>query len=395
MTRFSRQIFLLFSCLALAVYGEAKQKICLNMIVKDEKDVIQRCLDSVIPLIDYWVIVDTGSTDGTQEIIKSRMRGIPGELLERPWKNWGATRTEALQLAQEKGEGDYLLFIDADDILEFQGESAQFPPLEADLYCFWRGTKEFSYRQPQLVKKDLPWKYVGVTHEYLALDSPFSSETLETVRYVTIGGGAEAKDLKKKFWKNIALLEEGLKEEPENSRYAFYLAESYRDAGEKGKALEWYQKRIKMGGWAEETYWSLLQSAFILRDLGLPAPVVIEALLAAHRFRPHRVESIYYIAELHMDQGHHAKAYEYLKIWPLMPQPPAKDSLFNMDWIEQYGLLFKLSICSYYVGLYEESLNACAQLMEMDGLPEAWRKQAASNIAFPIMKLQELAESTQ
>jgi tetratricopeptide (TPR) repeat protein len=241
-----------------------------------------------------------------------------------------------------------------------------------------------------LVKKDLPWKYVGVTHEYLASDLSFTSETLETVKYVTMSGGAEAKDPKKKFWKNVALLEEGLKEDPNNDRYAFYLAESYRDAGEKGKALEWYQKRIKMGGWAEETYWSMLQSAFMLRDLGLPPSVVIEALLAAHRFRPHRVESIYYIADLYMDQGNYAKAYEYLKTGPFIPQPPTKDSLFNMDWIEQYGLLFKLSICSYYVGHYEEAVNACTELMGISDLPQSWREQAAINITFPLMKLEEL-----
>ena len=42
------------------------QTICLNMIVRNEAPVIRRCLDSVMPIIDSWVIVDTGSTDGTQ-----------------------------------------------------------------------------------------------------------------------------------------------------------------------------------------------------------------------------------------------------------------------------------------------------------------------------------------
>src|ERR1700733_3920461 len=51
-----------------------KQKICLNMIVKDESRIIKRCLDSVKPFIDYWVIVDTGSKDGTQKIIKKHMK---------------------------------------------------------------------------------------------------------------------------------------------------------------------------------------------------------------------------------------------------------------------------------------------------------------------------------
>ena len=53
-----------------------KQKICLNMIVKNESKVIKRCLDSIMPLIDYWIIVDTGSDDGTQQIIKNYLKMI-------------------------------------------------------------------------------------------------------------------------------------------------------------------------------------------------------------------------------------------------------------------------------------------------------------------------------
>src|SRR5690242_19150411 len=82
------------------------RKICLNMIVKNESAVIRRCIDSVRPLIDYWVIVDTGSTDGTQKIIKNHLKDIPGELYQRPWKNFEHNRNEALTLA--KGKSDYI-----------------------------------------------------------------------------------------------------------------------------------------------------------------------------------------------------------------------------------------------------------------------------------------------
>ena len=83
--------------------------ICLNMIVKNEAHVIERCLASARPLIDAWCIVDTGSSDGTQGTIRALMAGIPGTLHERPWKNFGHNRTEALQLAHAQG-CDYLHF---------------------------------------------------------------------------------------------------------------------------------------------------------------------------------------------------------------------------------------------------------------------------------------------
>lgn len=50
------------------------------MILKNDAPVIARCLASVLPLVDQWVIVDIGSTDGTQDIVRSAMQGIPGQL---------------------------------------------------------------------------------------------------------------------------------------------------------------------------------------------------------------------------------------------------------------------------------------------------------------------------
>ena len=92
------------------------QRICLNMIVKNEARVIRRCLDSVRPIIDRWIIVDTGSTDGTQDIIREHLRDLPGELHERTWRDFAYNRSEALDLA--RGQCDYTLIIDADDSLE-------------------------------------------------------------------------------------------------------------------------------------------------------------------------------------------------------------------------------------------------------------------------------------
>ena len=380
-TSCKRKLFiLLIFIFLLPQISEAKQKICLNMIVKNECEIITRCLDSVKPVIDYWVIVDTGSTDGTQEIIKKHMKDIPGELHERPWINWGETRSEAFNLA--RGKGDYILFMDADDTLEFNREK-HFPLLTQDLYNLWRGVEGFTYQKPQLVKGNLPWKWVGVTHEYLDCSHAYTSATLTGVKYISRDGGATRKDANK-FWKNVQLLEEGLKKEPENIRYVFYLAESYRDAGETGKALEWFQKRIRMGGWAEEVYWSKLQAACILRELGLSLNVCAAAFLDAHHYRPHRSEAIYYLTEIYNQQENYTQAYECLKNFANIAKPAQKDSLFNMDWCEEYGLLFQMSICAYYVKQYQESLDACDKLLTIKNLPEQWLMLTQSNRQFSL-----------
>src|SRR5215471_11928556 len=105
------------------------QILCLNMIVKNEAPVIARSLASVRPITDYWVIVDTGSTDGTQDAIRALMADLPGELHERPWRDFAHNRTEALELARPHGE--YVLIIDADDVLECETQF-KMPVLEAD-----------------------------------------------------------------------------------------------------------------------------------------------------------------------------------------------------------------------------------------------------------------------
>ena len=252
----------------------------------------------------------------------------------------------------------------------------------------WRGWVGCSYEKQQIVRGDLPWQWIGVTHEYIDCPVPFTSELLENVQYRTIGDGASSKD-PKKFHKNIALLKKGMQEEPDNVRYAFYLAESYRCADKKGKALEWYQKRVEMGGWAEEVFASKLHIAHILKDLGLSTALVLEAYNDAATFRPHRSEPAYYIAEICNQQKMHHEAYFCLKVKEQTPKPYRKDILFNMDWIEDYGLLFQLSISAYYVGNYQEALDACDQLLQNPNLPASWRTLTEQNRLFPLQKLQE------
>ena len=149
--------------------NEAGQTICLNMIVKNEASVILRCLDSVLPIIDHWVIVDTGSTDGTQDIIRAHLRDLPGELHERPWQDFAHNRSEALELA--RGKSDYTFIIDADDTLEI-APGTTMPELTGDSYTVEINDTGMVYRRTQLVRSAMPWRYEGVLHEYLTCDGP-------------------------------------------------------------------------------------------------------------------------------------------------------------------------------------------------------------------------------
>ena len=157
--------------------GEARrQSICLTMIVRDEADIVGEVLDATAPYIDYWVVVDTGSTDGTQDVIGRHMArlGIPGEVHERPWRDFGHNRSEALTLAQ--GKADYIWMMDADDTV------IGVPPfggLTADCYNMRIRVGSERFWRRQLFRDGVPWYYQGVLHEYTQCDEPITEANLD------------------------------------------------------------------------------------------------------------------------------------------------------------------------------------------------------------------------
>ena len=193
------------------------------MIVKNEKHVICRCLESVKPIIDHWVIVDTGSTDGTQEVIREYLKDVPGALYERPWKNFEHNRNEALELS--KNVADYTLIIDADDYLVYD-PNFSLPQLTHGVYTFWVHHGGNRYQYPHLIDRTLSWKWVGVLHELLTCSNLRSEQILDGVIRIYGGDGHRSSD-PKKYEKDALILEEALKKDPENTRYMFYLAQSY------------------------------------------------------------------------------------------------------------------------------------------------------------------------
>ena len=271
----------------------AKQTICLSMIVKNEAPVIERCLRSVLPVIDSWIICDTGSTDGTQDIIRSffAKHGKPGELHQRPWKDFAHNRSEALRLARLKA--DYSLIIDADDTLALSA-GFRLPRLTLDSYAFEIRHHELRYPRTQLVRNALPWVYEGVLHEFLArrdakgnriFPENGSHETLPGVTIHMTEEGARRRQSKiERYRRDAAVLETALTTETDAflvARYTFYLAQSCRDAGEPEKALALYLKRAQLGLWQQEVYVSLWAAARLKAHLNHSAEDVIEAFASS------------------------------------------------------------------------------------------------------------------
>lgn len=358
--------------------------VCLNMIVKDESHVIHRCLESVRHLIDYWVIVDTGSTDGTQAKIRQLMEGIPGELHERPWKNFGHNRSEALALA--RGKADYTFVIDADEILETP-PGFRWPELVEDSYSLLHGHHSVRYWRPSLVASRLEWYYRGVLHEYLACATPHRTEPLPgpLVMGYYDGGRSQNIDNHEKYARDARTLEAALLEEPDNSRYVFYLAQSYRDSDQPEKALATYQRRAEMGGWEEEVWYSLYEVARLSEALNLDTASIVDRYLQAYQYRPRRAEPLGQLARLYREKGQYALAHLFAQQGLAIAKPD--DLLFRDDAFYDWRCLDEYAIACYWLGEYAESERACRRLLAEGCLPDTQTGRVEANLDWALRQM--------
>jgi glycosyltransferase involved in cell wall biosynthesis len=344
------------------------------MIVKDEAKVIERCLASVRGLIDTWVISDTGSTDGTQDLIRRALDGIPGELHEEPWVNFGRNRT--LNIEHARGKADYLLLIDADMVVRQDGP---MPALTADSYML-RHASDMEYRIKRLVRGDVVWRYEGATHEYLTTDQQDRVLNLDALVIEHFADGGSRSD---KFERDARLLSEDLKRDPDNPRTVFYLAQTMRDMGRTKEAVELYQRRAGMGGWVEEVYYALLQVGVLKGNAG-DWPGAMDALLRAWETRPERMEACYELSSRLRQMGRYQAAHVFARAGVDRRMPD--DWLFTQPWVYGWGMLFEYSITAYWIGDRRASLEACDRLLAMPELPRQYREQTARNREFAVAR---------
>jgi tetratricopeptide (TPR) repeat protein len=194
------------------------------------------------------------------------------------------------------------------------------------------------------------WRWVGVLHEYLDCPNSQASAMLAAPTIFVRHDGARAHDADT-YARDIAILERGLIDEPNNARYVFYLAQSYRDCGRLSESRATYERRAQMGGWDQEIWYSLFQVAVLTERLGEYAEKVATAYLRAFQNRPSRVEPLVALAKLHRLRSEFAQAYLYAKHASEMTKPI--DRLFVDVATYAWRALDEVAISAYYVGTLE------------------------------------------
>lgn len=318
------------------------------MIVKDEEAVLAGCLASVKPFIDYWVISDTGSKDRTKEIVQESLAGIPGQLLSRPWVNFGHNRNEAVREAEK--HADYVMVIDADERLHGTIDKAA---LTADGYRVKLRYPEMVQARTLLVTARTGWKYIGVVHEFLDKE-PRTADFLYTAHLEHLPIPPRRNDAQFQWYLEMLLPE--LRQRPENARTQFYVAQTYMALREPARALQHFKQRIHLGGWDEETWLSLLQIAKCHQVRGDSPSVVIDAFLKAYEFRPSRAETLFSLCDYLQSKNMLASAMAFGRTMLEIPYP-AEDILFVQHHAYDWQALDMMALIAYRAKHFHEALE--------------------------------------
>ena len=353
--------------------------LCLNMIVKNESKIITRLLVSVLPIIDTYCICDTGSTDNTIEVIETFFsnNNINGKIVTEPFKNFSYNRNFALN--ECLGMSDYILFLDADmvlDVKNFYKETL----LEYDSFTILQGSEDFYFQNMRIVKNNGLYSYVGVTHEYI--NTPPNNKscfiTKDQLFIKDIGDGGSKSN---KFDRDIILLTQGIKDDPKNDRYHFYLANSYYDSGKYEKAIEYYKKRIELGGWEQEIWYSYYRIGHSYMNMNNMSEAIC-TWMEGYDFLPTRLEGLYEILKHYRYISKHKLAkmfYEMAK--KILDENHYIDNylFLNAD-VYKYKIYYELTVISCYIGL--TSINDPLIIVLNNSNEPALNNNVLSNMKF-------------
>lgn len=232
-----------------AVQAHLPITISLCMIVKNEEATISRCLQSVEQIADEIVIVDTGSTDKTKELVSQ----FTDKIFDFEWiDDFAAARNYAFSKATQ----DYILWLDADDVF-FERDRQLFLELkstlnrEVDVVSMLYNLSIDQYgqvisqlRRNRLVKREKNFRWIGAVHEYLEVfGKRLESDIAVTHQPVRRDGD-----------RNLRIYEQRLqKGEVFSPRDLYYFANELRDHRLFNRAIEYYQRFLATKqGWVED-----------------------------------------------------------------------------------------------------------------------------------------------
>jgi len=310
-------------------------KLALNFICKDESHVINKMLNSVKNVVDLIVVNDTGSTDGTQDLIRKfgEENNIPTYVFERPFDDFEKSRNHSMQklrdVVQELGwdaNKVHGFWIDCDEtlVVDPKFDKNQFTN---DLYMINTYIGQMKYTRNTFFRVSLPFRWYGPVHEFIVCDKKDITSGLATGVHVDVKmeGNSWKGDIAAKYKSHAFVLEKYLDDNRQDPRWIFYLAQSYHDSASVvdnleenherlRRSLKYYKERTeRLDGYAEEIYYAQFRIGTIMRTLEEPWNLTHQELLKAYAMDSMRGESIKMIIDHYLQMSEWNLAYLYTK----------------------------------------------------------------------------------
>lgn len=230
------------------------------MIIKNSGETFRQVLLENINNFDEWVILDTGSTDNTIQIIKEVLVNKPGKLYQEPFINFRDSRNRCLDLAENLC--DYIIMLDDSYIIKGDLKKILSEYTNQDCFSLYIKNNVETYVSTRIIRCNKNIRYIYKVHEIIPNESillPIDKvyiQDIQTDHLITRSLERKKEDLK--------YLLEMINEEPDNPRHLYYTAQTYLTLGEFDNAFEYFQKRINIKtGFSQEIHESYLQMSIL------------------------------------------------------------------------------------------------------------------------------------
>ncbi len=366
-------------------------KLALHFICKNEAHVVNRMLSTCKNITDLIVVVDTGSTDNTIELIKKFGvdNNIPTYVFERPFDNFGKSRnycmdklrTTVAELGWDPTK-TWGYFFDVDEELivdpKFNKES-----LDKDLYMIHAYLNQMNYTRNTLFRISAPMKWYGPVHEFITpTQQNVSADMLKelSIKVNMDGGSWIDGNIHKKYRKHAEMLEDYINYEDRDPRWIFYTAQSYHDSScvpnnkeendeRLRRSLKYYKERVSNpNGYHEERFYAQYRVGVISKLLDKNWSIVKDELLKSYTMDPLRAEPIKMVVDHYQQMADWHMAYIYSKFAVETfhgKNPFPQRLLFIDEGLYVWKFLEVHSTSCYYTGRTEEAKNTFQELMNI------------------------------
>jgi glycosyltransferase involved in cell wall biosynthesis len=364
-------------------------KLALNFICKNEAHVIQNMLDSCKSITDLIVVNDTGSTDGTQDIIKKfgEENNIPTYVFERPFDDFEKSRNHAMQKLRDvvnelgwdpnKVHG-YWFDCDETLVIDPKFNKNQFVN---DLYMINTFIGQMKYTRNTFFRVSKPFRFYGPIHEFIVCDEKATSGLASDIHVdVKMTGASWQGDIPTKYKNHAFVLEKYIDQDRTDPRWIFYTAQSYHDSASipnnkeeneerLRRSLKYYKERVnRIDGYPEEIFYSQFRIGTIMRALEEPWNLTHQELLKAYSIDPLRGESIKVIIDTYLQMGEWNMAYLYSKFAKINfhgKNPYPQRLLFVDETLYHWKFLEAHCASCFYTGRKEEGRVAFNEILAL------------------------------